>query len=305
MQHPIKHLLLILAAAYPLFTEGALAQGVLDKSTVTEDTGRLSVKIKMDRAAIYFPDELYDATIEVTNPTSAPMLVSAPFAGTTSCFFLSARQGDKLVSLGGPDARCSQSWLPVIMLKPGEIRRLVLHSYWDGFWPELTGNGAAPFQPGTFVLSYSYGSPAAADFEVVSPKLEADTVARVKDLMYSDRADGQDPHPLPASVHVFAVRWQNQSYICVSQSDVTNLTPDPAVKAGEFNPTVGPYKRVATSQEPIASLSAKADAEENLTIEWRTSSDGHGQFYYPASYVVRDAHERARKLWLDELNKDK
>jgi hypothetical protein len=58
---------------------------------------------------------------------------------------------------------------------------------------------------------------------------------------------------------------------------------DPRVALG----TVTPMKRVATSSAPVVSLSATADANENLTIEWTDTVGLKAHFYYPASYPAR------------------
>lgn len=127
-------------------------------------------------------------------------------------------------------------------------------------------------------------------------------MARIKDVMYTDRPGFEDPHPVPTYVDVFSLRWQDQSYICVSQSG-RGPQRDPSKKADEIEQSK-PYKRVATSQDPVVSLTATADFDENLTIEWKTSTGGRDRFHYPASYVSREAHERFQKRLQEERDRD-
>ncbi len=272
---------------------------------MADNTAKIAVSIKMDRD-VYFPGELYQATIEVTNPTSAPLLVEAPFQ-EYGCVSVERKAGDKLIPTQDPrmGGGCRDHGpAPTITLGPGERRQAVLDVF--GFngtgWPSVTAGSGMLFDPGDYVLRYDYGGGAQAPFAIVVPKLEADAVARVRDEMYSDRPDRRDPHPIPAYVQVIAFRWQDESYICVSQNSINDLwRPKPS------EPSLlglGSFKRVATSQDPVSKLSATADADENLTIEWKTSSGRQERFYYAASYVMRDARERAYKLMIEELNKD-
>jgi len=53
-----------------------------------------------------------------------------------------------------------------------------------------------------------------------------------------------------------------------------------------------PFKRVATNAASIVSLSATADADENLTIEWTDSEGGKDRLNYPASYPARPPTEK-------------
>ena len=284
------------------------AQGQPDGSDVlAENTAKMKVTITMDRD-VYLQGELYTADIEVMNPTNQSLLVEEPFGG--QCVSMAKKEGDKTVSVTsrpGYEPFCNSTRELAITLGPGERRSSVLGPFGfndSGGWPQLMGGHGMWLEPGEYILTYAYGAGAQAEFRIVHPKLEASTVARVKDEMYSDRPDQQDPHPIPAFIQVMAFRWKDQSYICVDQSPITNLERPPGLKPGEPYADAFDFKRVATSQEPIVELSAAADPEENLRIEWKTASGRRDSFYYAASYVVRDVHERARKRMLEEHNKD-
>jgi len=300
----LREFLPIFVGGCLVLTTGAYGQPEYP-DPLAENTAKMKVTISMDRD-VYFQGELYSANIEVMNPTNQSLLVEEPFRG--QCLSIVRKEGDKTIpvtSRPGDESVCSEMPEPVIALGPGERRSSVLGPFGyndSGGWPQLTGGNGMGFEPGDYVLFYGYGAGAKAEFKIVTPRLEADALARVKDEMFSDRPDQQDPHPLPAYIQVLALRWHDQSYICVSQSQVNNLWRPKQGEPSILGP--GNFKRVATSQEPIVELSATADPEENLRIEWKTASGRQDSFYYAASYVVRDVHERARKRMLEELNKD-
>jgi hypothetical protein len=303
----LKRLSLVTSGFCLMFISAADAQPEF-VHPLAENTAKMVITIKMDRD-VYFQGEFYQATIEALNPTSTPLLVEAPF-GRAGCLVLLRKEGDTLVPTVDPrrsDGGCrDQALRQATTLSPGERRRVTLNPWGfnDGPWPRLTGGNGMRLEPGTYVLQYSYGAGGEAQFTVVAPKLEAVAAARANDEMYSDRPDEQDPQPHPAYVWIVSFRWQGLSYICVSQSFASSPVRNPALKPGGPDASgLTTFKRVATVQEPVVSLSATADAEENLRIEWTTASGRQDSLLYLASYVGRDAHERDRKRMLEELEK--
>ncbi len=154
-----------------------------------------------------------------------------------------------------------------------------------------------PLSPGTYVIAFQYGgSPpwAEAEYRVADAKLEADSMASVHDLMFSDHPAEVPPHAVPMYVHVLALRSEGLSYICVQQTAVSRVG---TVALKEFigigldvdDPRVhifaaAPFRRVATNSASVVSLSARADADENLTIDWTDADGKKGHLNYPASY---------------------
>lgn len=139
----LKKARLIVAVSSLLSASGAYGQ-IPTESVLTDNTAKLKVTVKMDRD-VYFPGELYEATFEVTNPTSSPLLVITPFQGA-ECVSLSAKEGDKLINLAPQDGECRQVWNvpPVTTFGSGETRKEVLHSYGESFWPEADGRRRSP-----------------------------------------------------------------------------------------------------------------------------------------------------------------
>jgi len=155
-----------------------------------------------------------------------------------------------------------------------------------------------PEPPGEYLLTYRYGAVrATAPYTVVPARLEADITARVRDLMFSDNPNLVPPKPVAMYVHVLSLRSDGTSYICVQQDSVAHPDPigDPSAVARhpEFDHEhvstflATPFKRVATSGEAVISISATADSEENLRIEWTDATGKTGSLFYPASYPAR------------------
>ncbi len=127
--------------------------------------------------------------------------------------------------------------------------------------------------------------------------MKAEVIPRARDFVYAQRPGNVQPRPSPTYVHVLALRSDGVSYICVSLRPTTIISPValPA-KAGDtvdFDDShasialAAPIRRVATSAAPIAKLSAAADTQENLTIDWTDANGGQGHLFYPASYPAR------------------
>jgi hypothetical protein len=285
------------AACWLLIAPVAYSQGPQD--AVRQNTEKLKVTIAMDRTT-YFSGEVAHATIEVTNPTGSAMVVLEPFRDDTGCVDLDAKVKDKYIPLDGAD-HCpppiEEGLLPTTTFGPGERRQIVLKSYGGAFAGEFMLGGGVPDAPGTYQVTYGYGPAASVEFTVVLPRAEADVVARLQDIMLSERSDGKDPHPIPTYVHVLALRSGDETQICVAQKAVTNLERDPTKKTGEFDIIpASPFKRVASSFAPVARLAVTADAQENLTIEWTDSTGRTDRAFYQASYVLREEHARQRAL---------
>jgi hypothetical protein len=266
-----------------------LGQGidVVDTSSIMKAT------ISMDRD-VYLPGEVAQVTLTITNPDSRPVLSRTPFIKATTC--LEATVKGKVPRV---DETCGAGDRPMTIFAPGEIKRLVLNSFDNVFdsndWP--LGSQGARAMPGDYTLTVQYGSAPAAgvEYRVAPTTLEADQVVRVHDGNVVDPL-GQ-PVTVPNYVHVLALRSEGVSYICVQQGTAEReervsriaITPDKVNfdDATVSVPLAVPFKRVATSAAPIVTLSATADGQENLTIDWTDANGGIGHLFYPASYPAR------------------
>jgi Dockerin type I domain len=249
--------------------------------TLMSNNQQLQVTLGLDRSA-YFPNEAAAIAITILNPTATPLQVVAPFRD--ECFTLSSVNSDGTLTVLGADG-CSvwpDSATPsTTIFAPGEQRQYRLNSY-DGSFASSSGplgNVGAPGTPGNYVAAYSYNATTAA-FSVVQPSLDTAAVVSVPDVPYTDPTTG-DNTPLAQYVHVFSLRSGSQSYLCVSQPQ-TNADPVALLATGLLNfPAV--YKRIATSVNPIVSISPVADDAGNLTITWKDSNNVQTVTPYPAN----------------------
>jgi hypothetical protein len=258
----------------------------------------MKVTVAMDRET-YLPGEVAQVTLEVSNPGGRPVVSLTPFLSATGCLCHRERIGNNL--LGKVDCGISPvDASNMTTFGPGESKRMVLNSYDPMFDIErgiMQGDGA-PRRPGSFGISYRYGSSSAtAEYTVAAAKLEADATARIHDTMFSDNPALQPPQPFASYVHVLSLRSEGVSYVCVQQTAVNHASP--IAKKADFGsdldfsyPRVDvamatPLKRVAMSIVPIVSLSATADDRENLTIEWTDANGRRETLRYEASYPAR------------------
>jgi hypothetical protein len=281
-----------------VFLAAVLCAAVLcGQDPLVINTSNMKVSVTMDREA-YLPGEVAQITLTVTNPTSTAVVSLTPFLDSNSCFGSFRKDQPEQEK----DLLCSsreETDRPITTtFAPGESRQMTLNSYdrQFGIGPSVLVSRSVPTHPGlyTFVFQYAFAVRAQAEYTVEAAKLEADSVARVHDLMFSDQPKLVPPRPYPTYVHVLALRSNGQTYICVSQGAVNRrgfVVGKVDVRDNlDFDDShvdtllVSPFKRVATSPSSVVSLSATADADENLTIEWADADGGKGHLNHPASY---------------------
>ena len=106
---------------------------------------------------------------------------------------------------------------PTTIMQPGEQRQITLNSYdhqFDRGLPAM-GAGSVPRQAGSFALSYGYWNAKPVPFQVVLPRLEAAAMVQVADITETDETGKQVQ--FPGYMHVFAVEWEGQTFICVTR----------------------------------------------------------------------------------------
>lgn len=240
----------------------------------TDDTVRLQSAISLDRAT-YFPGEHAVMTLSARNPQRTPLEVPEPFTATNGCFDLSR--------LGTNGSFVPLSARPVCPFRPiepagakalfdaGEERRATVTG--DALWQNAgsPGSGAGA---GYYQVSYRNSS-ASAVFRIVTPHLDSATAVRLQDIAYDDPANGRAVR-VPAYLHVFALRWYNQSFLCVAQSPSLQDKAITADSSGNVTAVNVSYRRVAALNNPIVSIKATANQQDNLTITW-TDSTGASQ----------------------------
>lgn len=266
-------------------------------TTLGFDTSNMKVKVTLDRQT-YLPGEVAVVTLEVSNPASVPVTSLTPFISDTGCINFRWNQngrwgGSRSKDCVSPPVTASNT----TTFTPGETKKLVLNSYDTVFEIHqiVMEGGGVPTLPGEFGIAYWYGTTrASAPYTVAAAQLEAEAVATMRGAPISDDPTSPIPYSSTPQFHVLALRSESTSYICVPQKPVGSSDPVATKKIMAGKPSFDhphvmtalatPLKRVGTSSNPVVSLSATADADGNLTIEWTDSTGTQGQIYYPASY---------------------
>jgi len=236
------------------------------------NNGQLVSTIAVDRN-IYFPGEEAVLTLTARNASSAPMAVASPFSAF-GCFKLSrvSPSGSLVPLFARPvcPLRLVEPAGSKMVLAAGEESRVAVSG--EDLWPGASAS-TVPGTPGYYQLSGVSGASVA--FRIAMPRLEAATAVRIHDIVYNDPATRKEVR-LPAYMHVFSLRWNNQSYLCVALSPSLRDKAVATDSAGNVTAVGVPYRRLATLAGPIATVSGKANAQDNLAIAW-TDVKGAGQ----------------------------
>lgn len=268
---------------------------------LSENTGRLNVQMTLDRST-YFPGEAAVVTITVTNPTSGPLQVLAPFTNNTGCLVTYNQPAGGPPSPYGADTVCDG--LPIAahetVIAAGAQVQIQLNGCCEMF--DFGGSGVdIPEAPGTYSINYFYAGSGSAPFSVVVPHLDAAGVVQMSDLSYTDPTTGETVDQ-PSYMHLFALRSGNQSYICVTVSPVANDLPTSPDVNGNYTSGEPQYKRIATSQNPVVAISGTTDGAGNLAIQWQDSTGAMFTGNFTAQYeLVTDAEPDASG-WVIRVN---
>jgi hypothetical protein len=164
-----------------------------------------------------------------------------------------------------------------MVLAVGEESRVTVNG--EDLWPGSSAS-AVPGTAGYYQISQG-ATHASAVFRIAMPRLEAATAVRIHDIVYTDPATRREVR-VPAYMHVFSLRWNNQSYLCVALSPSLRDKAVATDSAGNVTAVGVPYRRLTTVAGPIAVVAGTANAQDNLAIAW-TDAKGTSQTLLVAS----------------------
>ena len=236
-------------------------------------SGQLVSTITVDRS-VYFPGEEAVLTLTARNAGSAPLEVASPFSAF-GCFGLSrvSPSGALVPVFARPvcPLRLVESAGAKMSLAAGEESRVTVNG--EDLWPGASAS-AVPGTAGYYQVSLG-STGASAVFRIAMPRLEAATAVRIHDIVFTDPATRREVR-VPAYMHVFSLRWNNQSYLCVALSPSLRDKAVATDGAGNVTAVGVPYRRLPPLAGPIAVVEGTANAQDNLAIAW-TDAKGVSQ----------------------------
>ncbi len=240
------------------------------------NTAKLTVTLKTDRAE-YFPGEAIEVTVSVTNATPDSVEAFEPFATGPDVFWVDYQRlpGDKLKVLSEPP--CCRSWPTESphWFAPGETIERTFHAFGTD-----TRSFQVPQSPGRYRLYYGYGNAAPVDFEVIPAAIESYfliPLQRPGEYKQGNRIV-QPPRYLPVATIVSGGEY----FVIAGLRSGGRLYRGQNGSTPNWAEELSPYVRIATSDQPIISLTGVENRQQNvlpdygkerITVTWKTADE--------------------------------
>lgn len=260
-----------------------------------EDLKNLVVTLQLDRQE-YFPGELGELAITISNPTDRALQIAEPFTYKTGGLVLLERNNALAKKYGvefgpvepGPDVLpdgSASEEAPLVWIRPGEALAQRFHFHDRGLLsaPEsfLIHAGCAPLHSGEFRISY-WGR--TVDFTVLKPVFEGMVKIDLPEsedtpearLNQASTGTGKRRH---MRTYAFALGTGSKHYVCIERqpwpADADPVQTDDTGRIRDGSIPWSRYSRIAESDSPISSLRGESDTSGTITLTWNSSGEQH------------------------------
>jgi hypothetical protein len=258
------------------------------RESILRNTQKLRVEVRLDRA-VYVAGESMNITLTVANPTNESLEVFDPFDARSTGFDVLEWRRDPVAGLDAylhidphPVEQRTLAWdAPTTFIASGQTIQREVHSF-DRLCERctttaLTG-GSAPMREGKYRIRFGYthfGIDAMADFAVRFPvfRMAVSTEVRAEAPMAA-QSSGSVGHQ-PVFVRAAVLDLDGEQIVVLSrdhefgremQASVGKVLDRDGVRH------LAPFDRVDQGAGDVVIQKLAADADNNLTLEWKRGS---------------------------------
>lgn len=241
---------------------------------VHQNTKQLRVELKLDRE-VYFPGEMAELTVTITNPTSRALLVEEPLSVGSGDIGLVVQRADHFEAVAQKTrdgfiivgTGATEPTVHTVLMQPGEQRQRTIRTddamFDDDEIMDLTIDGFLPLEAGHYVFGYGYGSGASVAFDIVQPVV----LRAVQPSSSQAPATGSpsEPSAKPWGGPLGELEWDGKRYLVASLR--------PASLRRSPNGPLAPFVRLDTLEGQMPTVEYIDGADGSITFIWE-GADG-------------------------------